>query len=139
MTYRDVVTHRLGRLRLLALPALLVWVVPLVLPACTASLRTPDPSSAAAERGALVAASDTVFGQLLVIWADARDETTGAPTFFAADSSGTTVRLLMEPDLLSPLGGPTRLNRAWLSFIGRPIAGDSPALQVIAVVRAPDR
>lgn len=78
---------------------------------------------------------DTVVGRLVTMYTDPDDETSQTESFFAADSAGTMIPLLMRVELLTPLGGPTRLNRSWLRFIGRVRDGESEALEVESVER----
>ncbi len=128
-------TRSLGTLRRRT-PAL-AWCL-LCVVGCNPLSRTTDTPSTRTDDLVQEIEPDTLFGQLLVIWVDARDQTSRAPAFFAVDSVGLSVQLSLDPELLSPFGGPAGVDRKWLTFIGRNVLGAAPSFQVEAVRRNPE-
>jgi len=85
--------------------------------------RRRSPGHASALAGLLVLA---LTGWFHVIW-------NGEPRFMLIDDRGVATRLLIDPVLTRPLGGPRAINQKRVTITGEPAADQPQTLRVLTI------
>lgn len=80
----------------------------------------------AAGAGAAAAEELSLVGWFHIVW-------NGGPEFELVDDRGGTVRLLVDEQLVRPLGGPRALDRKRVRIVGQTVGGAVGTVRVLAI------
>lgn len=109
-----------------------MWAAMLVLgigvaAACAATPLTAEaPRSAASPPAVAAGEQPPLSGRFHIIWND-------RTRYFLADDQGRWTELLLDEEIVKPLGGPLVLNRRRVKIVGVPVASPPNAIRVLYI------